>query len=144
MDPVTAREPVPPTILSNEKEGICGNELVLINLAYLFASIRIKLGEFSLKKECVCGRWTSNWCVLMSLDFDSIVRIILEIELIVGYGCWAYVARVREGREGAKFTLRIFWSTPAPTLSTSPEMDRQKIHIPYFLVHSRANSEYFS
>ena len=80
----------------------------------------------------------------MSLDFDSIVRIILEIELIVGYGCWAYVARVREGREGAKFTLRIFWSTPAPTRSTSPEMDRQKIHIPYFLVHSRANSEYFS
>ena len=59
----------------------------------------------------------------MSLDFDSIVRIILEIELIVGYGCWAYVARVREGREGAKFTLRIFWSTPAPTRSTSPEIN---------------------
>ena len=63
----------------------------------------------------------------MSLDFDSIVRIILEIELIVGYGCWAYVARVREGREGAKFTLRIFWSTPAPTRSTSPETTEAKI-----------------
>ena len=28
--------------------------------------------------------------------------------------------------EGAKFTLRIFWSTPAPTPSTSPETNSKE------------------